>query len=273
MLKKMLPLVVLMLLAIAPFNCAGAAEQAAGCRLKGGSVVQLAAEACALEGGTPNTATAPVAASAVRAVAPADANASLVQPAGEPRLAAAQRAIADLLNKTVVMKGSKKTNLESIERVTRFDGCGLRVDETMQVDHGNAISMRLNFQISSKVDFRNVSRDAFGVLGRISSKGGVLKGFAVYFEERKRKDGNNIAISVLEEGDEGFRKYAVPDLIAFWDAPRDDFWMVDVYGYPKDNGFGSIATDRIRILFIMNTEDDAAALKKALDDVQALCKS
>lgn len=272
MLKKMLPLAVLMLFAIAPFNCAGAAEQADGCRLKGGSVVQLAAETCAMEGGTPIAASAPAAAPAAQGVAPADAGSGVVQATGDPRLTVVQRLVVDVLNKPVVEKGTRKTIPEGIERAARFDGCRLTVDESMHVDHGNVFSARMNFKISSMVDFRSVSRDAFGVLGKISSLGGGLKGYAVYFEESKRKNGNNIAISVLEQKEEGFRKYAMPGSVAYWDAPRDDLWMADEYGYPKANSSGNVATYRIRILFIMNTEDDAAALKKALDDVHALCK-
>lgn len=271
---KILPTAILMLLAVASSTSAGAAEPAIGCRLKGGSVVQLAAETCAMEGGTPITGTAPAASPAAPAVAPMPAAA--IGPAsrfsGDPKLAAAQKTVVELLDKPVVEKGPKKTNPEGVERAAQFDGCRLIVDESMRVDHGNLVSAKMNFKISSTVDFAKVSSDAFGVLGRISSLGGGLKAHAVYFEEPRRRNGNSIAISVLEQREEGYGKYVLPGPVAYWDAPHDDLWMADEYGYPKDNGMGNVATDRIRILFIVDGPDDAVALKKALDDVHALCK-
>jgi hypothetical protein len=253
--------VILMLLACASFSTAAAAEMANGCRLKGGSLVQLAAGACTMEGGTPVTAAATVAAIAATA-----------KFSDDPKLAAAQRSVVELLNRTVVEKDTRIRNPEGVERAAKFDGCRLIVDENMHVDHGNLFSARMNFKIASTVDLRNVGRDSFGVLGATSSIGGRLKAHAVYFEERKRKDGNNIAISVLEQSGEGDRRYTMPGLAAYWDAPRDDLWMADEYGYPKGTDSGNVATDKIRILFIVNTADETAALKQALDDVHALCK-
>lgn len=273
MFKKMLSPAVLILFAITSLSSAAAAEQATGCKLKGGSMVPLDAATCAMEGGTPIAAIAPVVAPAAPVVvAPAAANAPTAQYSSDSKLAAAQRAVVDLLSKPVVDKHSQKISPEGVERAARFDGCRLIVDENMHVDHGNLISARKNFKIGSTVDFRSVSREAFGVLGKISSLGGGLKAQAVYVEESKRKDGNNIAISVFEQSEDGFTKLTLPRAAAYWDAPRDDLWMTDEYGYPKDNGMGDAVTDRIRILFIVSTSDDAAALKKALDDVHALCK-
>lgn len=272
MIKKMLHPAVLILLAIASLSSAAAAEQATGCRLKGGTIVPLDAATCAMEGGTPIAAIAPVAAPMVVAPAPAAANAPPAQYSSDPRLATAQRAVVDLLSKPVMDKHSQKISPEGVERVARFDGCRLIVDENMRVDYGNLVSARKNFKIGSTVDFRRGSREAFGVLGKISSLGGGLKAHAVYVEESKRKDGNNIAISVLEQSEDGFSKLTLPRAAAYWDAPRDDLWIADEYGYPKDNGMGDAVTNRIRILFIVSTSDDAAALKKALDDVHALCK-
>ena len=268
MLKKILSPAVSMLLAITSLSSAVAAEQLIGCRLKGGSMVQLPAETCALEGGTPiaDAAVAPP----LPVVAPAITEAPKYS--DDPKLAAAQKAVVGLLNKPVVEKDSEKANPEGVERVAKFDGCRLLVDESMHVDYGNLISSRMNFKISSSVDFRNVSSEAFGVLGTIASYGGGLKAYAVYFEEPKRRSGNNIAISMFEQKKSGLRKFTLPGSAASWDAPRDDLWMLDEYGYPKESSMGNVATDRIRILFIVNTADDAAALKKALDDVHALCK-
>ncbi len=270
MLKKISPPAVLLLLAIASLSSAVAAEQVVGCRLKGGSMVPLPAEACALEGGTPIADAAIVAAPA--ASAPVAAIADTAKYSDDPKLAAAQRSVVGLLNKPVVDKESEKANPEGVERVAKFDGCRLLVDESMHVDFGNLFSARMNFKIDSTVDFRNVSPEAFGILGKISSIGGGLKAHAVYFEEPKRRNGNNIAISMFEQKKSGLRKFTLPGSAANWDAPRDDLWMLDEYGYPKENSMGNVATDRIRILFIVNTADDAAALKKALDDVHALCR-
>ncbi|MDH2916537.1 MAG: hypothetical protein PXX77_06620, partial [Gallionella sp.] len=90
--------------------------------------------------------------------------------------------------------------------------------------------------------------------------------------ERKLKQGNNIAISVLLQKDDGARKFSVRTSDIYWDAPNDDLWMADEYGYPKDVVETGAALDTIRLLFLLNTPDDAAALNKALGDVQAMCK-
>lgn len=258
MLKKMLFPAVL-LFAIASF--AVAAELANNCRLKGGSMVLLAADACVMEGGAVvSTVVAPV------IVIPS------LQLSAEPKLAAVQRAVAELLMKPVVDKNLKKRTPEEIERMVRFDGCRLQVDEEMFVEHGNAFSGRKHFKISSTVDMQKVSRASFGELGKVTSYGGGLEAYAVYFEERKLKVGNNIAIAMLLQKEGDSRRFPLRSSGTYWDAPNDDFWMADELGYPKDVIETGAALDTIRILFLMNTHEDAAALKKTLDDVHAICK-
>jgi hypothetical protein len=115
---------------------------------------------------------------------------STLQLSADPKLAAAQRAVAELLMKPVVDKNLKKRTPEEIERTVKFDGCRLLVDEDMQVEHGNAFAGRKHFKISSSVDMQKVGRAAFGELGKVTSYGGGLETYAVYFEERKRSEGN-----------------------------------------------------------------------------------
>lgn len=224
-------------------------------------MVQLAAEACVMEGGAATTATP---------VMPVVTDASLHLSA-DPKLADAQRAVADLLIKPVRDTSSKKQPPEGIERSVKFDGCRLAVDEDIHVDHGNLISARMNFKVSSTVDLRNISNDAYGVLGKVTSYGGGMQTYAVSFVE-KRSEANNIAIAMLVQREEGSRKYTLSSSGSYWDAPADDLWMADEYGYPAANGMDGAATNKIRILYFLNTAADAAALKKALDDVHALCK-
>jgi len=248
-----------LLFAIAPF--AVAAEQANNCKLKGGSMVMLAADACVMEGGA-----------VVSAVAAPVIPVPTLQLSSDPKLAAAQRVVAELLMKPVVDKNLKKRTPEEIERTVKFDGCRLLVEEDMQVEHGNAFAGRKHFKVSSSVELQKVSRAAFGELGKVTSYGGGLETYAIYFEERKLKEGNNIAISVLIQKDDGARKFSVRTSDIYWDAKNDDLWMADEYGYPKDIVEKGAALDTIRILYLMNTPEDAAALNKALGDVQAMCK-
>jgi len=77
---------------------------------------------------------------------------------------------------------------------------------------------------------------------------------------------------VLKLGKDGYKKYSSHDASAFWDAPRDDLWIADEYGYVKDSGWGSAVTDKIRILLIVNSSDDAARLSNALEEVNTMCK-
>jgi hypothetical protein len=248
-----------LLFAITPF--AVATEQTNNCRLKGGSMVLLATDACVMEGGA-----------VVSAVVAPVVSITSLQLSADPKLAAAQRTVAELLMKPVVDKNLKKRTPEEIERTVKFEDCRLLVDEDMQVEHGNAFAGRKHFKISSSVDMQKVSRAAFGELGKVTSYGGGLETYAIYFEERKLKQGNNIALSMLLQKDDSARKFSVPASDIYWDAPKDDLWMADEYGYPKDIVEKGAALDTIRLLFLMNTPDDAAALNQALGDVHTMCK-
>ncbi|MBU0689734.1 MAG: hypothetical protein KJ850_01055 [Gammaproteobacteria bacterium] len=248
-----------LLLAFAP--CTFAAEHANNCRLKHGSMVMLAAEACAMEGGV----------AVSKSAAPVIPVASL-QLSAKPELAAAQRGVAELLMKPVVDKNLNKRMPEVIERTVKFDGCRLLVDEDMFVDHGNVFSDRKHFKISSTVDMGKVSRAAFGELGKVTSYGGGLEAYANYFEEHKAGDGNNLSVSMQLQTESGPIKYRVSASGIYWDAPNEDLWMVDEFGYPKDVINRGAARDKVRLMFLMNTAEDSAALNKALGEVHALCQ-
>lgn len=263
MLTKMLRPAVLILLALAPLGVGHAADRAIDCRLKGGTVVQLPAEACKLEGGSPaNAAAAPGAVPRTTAGDQLPANAKLEE---------IQQWIVDLLARTVETTTPLNRNPEGIARTARFDGCRLVVDEELHIQYGNFFSVWKDFKINSVIDLQNISREEFGVLGKITSKGGDLKGVAVYFEETKKNSGNNISISVLNLRNENYTKYTSHGASAFWDAPSDDLWIADEYGYVKDSGWDAAATDKIRILLIVKSPDDAARLKGALDEVNTKC--
>lgn len=278
MLTKILRPAILGLLALAPLAVSQAADMAIDCRLKGGTVVQLPAEACKMEGGAPVTEAASPTSPASGAVPkPADGNIAGNQPppgdaTSHSKLEEIQKWIVDLLGKPVGTTLSLNKNPEGIERTAKFDGCRLVVDENLHIQYGNLFSASKDFKINSVIDFQNINREEFGVLGKITSKGGDLSAAAVYFEETKRKGGNNISISVLNLGKSGYTKYTSHGPGAYWDAPRDDFWIADEYGYPKDNGWGNVATDKIRILLIVNSSDDAERLKNALEEVNTMCK-
>ncbi len=254
--KSLFPAV---LLAFSSF--AVAAEQTNNCRLKHGSMVLLEAEACVLEGGVAVT----------RSAAPAVSAASL-QLSAKPELATAQRAVAELLMKPVVDNNPHVRTPEQIERTVKFDGCRLLVDEDMFVEHGNTFSSRKHFKISSMLDMGKLGRAAFGELGKVTSYGGGLEAYANYFEERKQREGNNISVSMQLQTESGAVKYKLSASGIYWDAPNADLWMVDEYGYPKDSIASGAATDTVRLLFLMNTPEDSAALKKALGEVHALCQ-
>ena len=268
MLMKMLRPIILILLACVPYGVAHAEDMKINCRLKGGSVVQLTAEACEIEGGSPLSEAAPSAPGAM----PAPAVEGVVKDPSpvDARLAAAQKAIIDLLGKPVVDATPLNRNPEGIERAAKFDGCRLMVDEVLHIKYGNLFSVWKDFKISSVIDLQKISRDEFGVLKEINSKGGDLKAAAVYLEERK--EGGNISISVLEPKNGGYAKYRSHGPSAYWSAYRDDLWIADEYGYPKETVLGNVATDKIRILFIVNSADDAEKLKAALQDLHAICK-
>ena len=277
--------VLVMLVALAAFGPALAADSESACRLRGGSIVPLPADACAKEGGTMVTVTiapAPVPAGAAPAVAApaaapapsapvASAPAPVLQLSAEPKRAAAQRAIIELLGKPVVSKVSRKEGPESIERTARFDECRLTVEENVHLDYGNLMSTREDFKVASTVDFRTVGAKESGVLGEVSSKGGDLDAYAVYVESPTRRAGNALSIGVSVAEKAGYRKFISPDSSAYWAGPRFDYWMADRYGYPKADDLGHIYTNVVRVLFVVPTQDDAAALKKAFDDMHAAC--
>ena len=267
MLAKMLRHTILILLALAPLGTGHAADMAIDCRLKGGTVVQLPAAACAVEGGAPVS----VAVSPASAAAPADVNAAGNQPPGS-KLEETQKWIVGLLAKSVEYTTPLNRNPEGIERTAKFDGCKLMVDETLHIQYGNFYSVWKDFKISSVIDFQKIDRDEFGILGEVASKGGDLKATAVYFEERKNKGGNNISISVLNLRNGSYTKYTTHGPSAYWSAPRDDLWIADEYGYAKDNGWDNVATDKIRILLMVSSSDDAARLNNALQEVNTMCK-
>lgn len=272
---------ILILLALAPLGVGHAADMAIDCRLKGGTVVQLSAEACKMEGGAPvNEAASPSLSTSPASgvvLKPVDANT-----AGNPppprdatsnlKLETTQKWIIDLLAKPVGAASPYDKNPEVIERTAKFDGCRLLVEENLHIQYGNAFSVWKDFKINTVFDFPNINRDEFGIMGKISSKGGSLSGVAIYFEEPKSKSGNNISISVLNLRNGNYKKYTSHGPSAYWEAPRGDLWIADEYGYTKDTGWGIEARDKIRILLIVNSTDDAAKLKNALEEVNTMCK-
>ncbi|MEO8342196.1 MAG: hypothetical protein ABI536_00105 [Gallionella sp.] len=272
MLMKMLRHI-LILLAFASPGVGHAADMKIDCRLKGGSVVQLTAEACGIEGGASANEAIPPPPAAV--AGSADEGAAKDQPPVDTKLAATQKAVVALLDKPVVDATPLNRNPEGIERTARFDGCRLMVDEVLHIKYGNLFSVWKDFKISSVIDLHKISRDEFGVLKEINSKGGGLKAAAVYVEERKGS--GDISIAVLEPKNGGYAKYRSHGPSAYWSASRndlwDDLWIADEYGYPKETVLGNVATDKVRILLIINTADDAEKLKAALQDIQAICKS
>jgi hypothetical protein len=278
MLMKMSRPAILILLALAPCAVGHAADMAVDCRLKGGTVVQLSAEACKLEGGAQvNAAATPATPASGVVLVPVVGATSGNQPppgdsASHSRLEATQKSIVDLLAKTVEAATPMNKNPEAIARTASFDGCQLIVNEQVHIQYGNFYAAWMDFKISSVIDFQKIDRKEFGVLEKVSSKGGDLSGAAVYFEERKNKAGNNISISVLHLRNGNYTKYTAHGPSAYWDAPRDDLWMVDEYGYATDDGWGNGTKDKIRILLIVNSLDDATRLKNALEEVSTMCK-
>lgn len=268
MTMRRLNFTLLALLAMAACAPVHAAEAAGGCRLRGGDVVPLPAEACVREGGVVVPG-APAAEVKAAASAPA---AAPVQLSADPKVAGAQQAILAVLGKPVVGASSKARVPEGVERQVKFDGCTLAVEEDLRVDYGNLVAARQNFRIASTVDFRAVSPQAFGVLGEVGSKGGDLTAQAVSVEEPSQRGGNHVSISValLEGGT--YRKFATPAGAPYWEAPRDNFWMKDGYGYVRVNDQGYAYTGKIMIVYLVNSADDAALLKKAFDEMSAACR-
>ncbi|BCK87952.1 hypothetical protein MIZ01_1749 [Sideroxyarcus emersonii] len=284
MLMKMTRSAILMLLALAPLGAK--ADAAIYCRLKGGSLVPLPAAACAMEGGTPvNAVVTPADSAAVPAAVPAPVPAAAPAPAaaavkesaaplppiGDLNLDQAQKVVVDILDKGLPATARKVP--ESLERTARFDGCRLVVEEKLHIEFGNLITSLKDFKIDSAVDFRTVGRDAFGSMGKVSSKAGDLGGEAIYFEEPKNKAGNNIGISVAIRIKGDYSKYTTDRSFVALDGPNDDYWIADEYGYPRDTIMGTPARDKIRILYLINSPDDAARLAGALDKVGAMCRA
>ena len=271
MLTKKLRLAILVSLVLAPLGASHAADMETYCRLRGGSLVQLPAAACATEGGTMVSAEI-----APAAPGPARENAAAIKPTGNPDLDQAEKLVVEILDKTVGDSSSSNRKPESIERTAKFDGCRLVVEEKSHIDFGNLFTSRKDFKIDSAIDFRKIARGSFGAMGEVSSKAGDLSGEAVYFEEPKRESGNNISISVLIGVKGNYTKYISDGASASLAGPRNYFWIVDGYGYPIDilNAVTEIpATDKVRILYIVNTPDDATRLMKALEKVSAMCGS
>lgn len=289
MLTKHFRLAILLALALAPFGASHAADMETYCRLRGGSLVQLPAEACAAEGGTlvsaelapaapeaaPAPATAPVTAPAVAAPAAALAPAPAIQPTGNFTLDQAEQLVVDILDKAVV-PATPSRKPEGIARNAKFDGCRLLVEEQLHIDFGNMITSRKDFRIDSAIDFRKITRQSFGTMGEVSSRAGDLGGVAVYFEKPKREGGNSISISVLLGIKGKYTKYQSEGDSASLSGPSDYYWIVNGYGYPIDvvnNVTEVYDTDTIRVLYIVGTQDDAARLMGALEKVHTMCRS
>ncbi len=252
MLKRSLFPAVL-LLAVAPFAVAD--EPMNNCRLQHGSMVFLEAVACVMEGGTV-----------------VSKSATPLQVSADPKLAAAQQSLAALLMKPVTDSRVSKRMPEWITRTVKFDGCRLRVDEEMEIEYGNAFSSRKHLKVGSEVDMHKLGGAAFGELGKVRSYGGGMEAYAEYLEEPLRRGANNISISMQLQRESGLSKFSEIASGVFWDAPNDDLWMVDEYGYPKDRAGSGMATDKVRLLFLMSTPEDAAALHRALGEMHALCQ-
>lgn len=290
MLSKKLRLAILLSLALAPLAASHAQDAAIYCRLKGGSLVPLPADACAKEGGTlvsaevapaapsaatPAPAAVPPGAPAMAASAvPATVSADAVKPTGNPDLDQAERQVVEILGKTVGEPPSSSKKPESIERSASFDGCRMRVREDMHLDFGNVMTSRKNLRIDSAVDFSALRPGSFGALGEISSRAGDMSGQAVYFEESRYADHKALSISV-QLGIRGkYSRYDADGETASLAGPHDYFWIVDGYGYPIDtvnNIMEVYVMDNTRIIYIIDTPDDATRLIGALEKVSAMC--
>lgn len=236
------------------------ASDAPSCKLRGGSVVQLPAAACAKEGGT---------------LLPSDAGkAAVSEPAAVPvdaKRAAAQQVILEVLGQPMEDSGSRARVPEGVTRKLKLDGCKLTVEEMLRLDYGNLIAARKDFRIISTVDFSGIEATAYGVLGRVESKGGHLRGQALYVRERHRDGGNHIAISIAKVDDGEFSPFTLPGPGAYWEAPRNNLWMKDGYGYVEMDELGYADTGAINIIYLVRTVDDARKLKQAFDALRTAC--
>lgn len=290
MLSNKLRFAILLTLALAPLAASHAQDAAIYCRLKGGSLVPLPADACAKEGGTLVSAavapaapapapaavpaTAPAAAAAAVPAPAAAASAIAVKPTGNPDLDQAERQVVEILGKTVGEPPSSSKKPEGIERSASFDGCRMRVKEDMHLDFGNVMTSRKNFRIDSAVDFGALRPGSFGALGEISSRAGDMSGQAVYFEESRYADHKALSISVQLGIHGKYSRYDADGESASLAGPHDYFWIVDGYGYPIDtvNNIQEVyVKDKTRIIYIIDTPDDATALMGALEKVSAMC--
>jgi hypothetical protein len=259
MLTKKLRPAILALLVLSCNGIGHAADMSVECKLKGGTVVQLSAEACKIEGGAQVDATSSTA-------APEAATTS------DPTLTEAQNKIIEILSKPVEHLTPLNRNPEGIGRKARFDGCKLVVDGELHIEYGNAYSVWKDFKIHSVVDFQKIKRSSFGIFGTVTSKGGKLTGEAVYVEERTNKAGNNISISVQSLRDDKYEAYTVHGPSAYFETPGEYMWIEDVYGYVKDTGWDTADTSMIRLLYIVKSSDDAKNLKSAFEEVNMTCK-
>lgn len=235
------------------------------CRLKHGSLVYLDAATCAQEGGE---VIGPPPSPVVEGVSTRP-----VKFSDDANLAAAQSKVAGLLMKQVIDSDPRKRMPESIQRTLMFDGCRLWVEEEMEVEYGRAFASRKHFKIRSSVDMSKIAPEAFSELGKVISYGGGMVAYAESIEERALSHGNNLSVSIQLERDGKYHKYLASAASIFWDAPNADLLMADVYGYPRDKLESGAATDTVRLLFLMNTPVDVAALHNALGELRAVCQS
>ncbi len=257
-------IVILMLFALAA--SAQAAETETACKLRGGSIVPLPAEACAKEGGTMVSVTVAAPAAEAKSAAPA------YQLSNDPKLAAAQKTILELLSKPVAGVSKHSKVPEGIERQAKFADCTMAVEEHLVLDYGGILSSRKEYNISSKVDFRAIKPEESGVLGKVDSKSGELKAFAVYLV-KPGKRGDYLSISITELEGDTYKKFNTPGIVPYWETPREYFWLADQYGYAVVDSMSNVDTDKVRILYLFNSPDDAAQLKKAFDGIAAVCQA
>lgn len=244
---------------------ASASAQADNCRLKGGDVVPLPAAACVKEGGTVMRQTLE------QATAPAAASAP-VNLSADPKVAAAQQAVLNVMSQTVANKDSTDMAPEGVVRQVGFDGCTLKVNEDMQLDYGNLFSSRLHFRIVTTVDFSAIDPKEYGIMGEVDSAGGELKAQGVYFLEKSRKQGNHIGIEIYRVKGKESARYTLMGTNPYWSAPKLDLWMRDGYGYVPADDSGFADKSQIRIIYLVNTKEEAASLKQAFDGLAAACR-
>lgn len=235
------------------------------CRLKGGDVVPLPAAACTKEGGT-------VISQALNPVAASAPAAATVHLSSDAKIAAAQQAVVNVMNQTVLNKDAGDMAPEGVVRQVDFDGCTMKVSEVMQLDYGNLFSARLHFKIASTVDFRAIDTKEYGLTGQVESAGGELKAQGLYFLERTQKQGNHITISIFRKRGKEYRPFTLPGPNPYWSTPKLDLWMSDRYGYVPVDDFGHADQSQTRIVYLVNTKDDADSLKKAFDGLAAVCR-